>query len=333
MSAEHTISSFLNVLVVGCGNIAGGFDVDRPSNNFPYTHAGAYARDGRFNLAACVEPNDQRLDEFMKTWSVPLGYRSIPELLDRDASFDVISICSPTACHAHDIDLALRLKPRVIFCEKPITTTLQETEQLVAACSAARIPLAVNYTRRWDPDILALQTAIRTGHWGKLRSITGLYNKGILNNGSHMIDLLHFLVGRMEIIQVGQPVEDYSASDPSVPVWLEGYQGVPIHLACGRDEDYALFELQLVFSLGILTMEEGGMYWRERRAVASNIFKGYRTLDAGLRRAGEYPKAMTLAVNNIHRAIKHGDELASTGETALEAQRVCEQIRQQACSM
>lgn len=323
----------LGVLIVGCGNIAGGFDLGRPPGYWPYTHAGAYVRDGRFNIAACVEPDADRRSGFMSAWGVPEGFGSIDELLRSDCRFDVISICSPTTCHAHDLEIALRLKPKLIFCEKPVTSSLALTEALVAECGKDDIPLAVNYTRRWDRDIAKLRTDIHAGRWGHLRSVVGLYNKGILNNGSHMLDLLHLLVGPMEIIKVGRPVHDYFPDDPTVPVWLEGHQGVPIHLACGHAEDYALFELQLVFSQGVLTMEDGGMSWRERYAVDSATFKGYRNLEEGGRRVGEYPHAMLQAVDNIYQSINQGDSLASTGESALAAQRVCERIRQQACAL
>jgi predicted dehydrogenase len=322
----------LDVLIVGCGNIAGGFDEGHLPADLPYTHAGAYVRDGRFTLAACVEPDDRRREAFMAIWSVPRGYRSIDELLDHAETFDVISICSPTSCHAHDLEIALRLKPKLIFCEKPLTTSLADSERWVKACDRANIPLAVNYTRRWDPDISRLLSAMQNGQWGELRSITGVYNKGVLNNGSHMVDLLHLLVGHMQIIKTGRPINDYLAVDPSVPVWLEGEHGVPIQLSCAHAEDYAVFELQFVFSQGMLTMEEGGMFWRERHAVVSDTFKGYHKLDEGLRRAGDYPKAMLLAIDNIYRVITEGTTLASTGRSALAAQRVCEQIRRQACA-
>jgi hypothetical protein len=107
---------------------------------------------------------------------------------------------------------------------------------------------------------------------------------------------------------------------------------LPVQLVCGRAEDYAIFELQLLFSKGALTMEEGGMFWRERRVVDSSSFKGYRVLDDGVRRPGQYPKAMLQAVGNIYGAIVEGKPLASTGETALAAQRMCEQIVRQACT-
>ncbi len=171
---------------------------------------------------------------------------------------------------------------------------------------------------------------MQAGQWGQLRSVVGYYNKGVLNNGSHMIDLLHWLVGSLEVVKVGKPIDDFFANDPTVPVWLEAASGIPMMLACGHAQDYTIFELQLVFSEAMLIMEEGGLFWRERRVVDSQVFKGYRVLDAGVRRAREDSSAMLNAVDNIYRAIKQGDPLASTGESVLAAQRVCEDIKQQA---
>jgi len=327
MSVATIHSNPLRVLIVGCGNIAGGFDRGRSTNDFPYTHAGAYARDGRFNIAVCVEPDDGRRAEFMETWGIEAGFCSIEEIAESGYQFDVISICSPTICHAHDLSIALRLKPKLIFCEKPVTASFVESERLVAECRNARTPLAVNYTRRWDPSILKLRGDMQAGKWGQLRSVVGLYNKGILNNGSHMLDLLHLLVGLIEVVKVGKPILDFFPNDPTVPAWLEGANGLPVHLACGHAEDYAIFELQMVFSQGVLTMEDGGLYWRERRATNSEAFKSYRMLDAGIRQTGGDALAMCRAVDNIYRTITQGDVLASTGDSALVAQRVCERIK------
>lgn len=323
----------LQVLIVGCGNIAGTFDLGRSASEFPYTHAGAYTRDGRFRLTACVEPDGARRKTFMEAWGIPAGFPLLDELLDSTGQFDVVSICSPTPHHAPDLEIALRLKPRLIFCEKPVTTSVAATERLVTECNKSNISLAVNHTRRWDPEVLKLQANIQAGGRGELRSVVGCYNKGILNNGSHMVDLLHLLIGPLNLVKVGKPINDFFPDDPTMPVWLEGPNGLPVHLVCGHAADYAIFELQLMFSDGVLTMEESGMFWRERRALDNSTFKGYRRLDEGARRAGGYPKAMLQAVNNVYCAINHGKSLASTGESALAAQRICEQIRQQAVAL
>ena len=333
MGAVHGDLNALRVLIVGCGNIGGGFDQGRPSGYLPYTHAGAYVRDGRFKIAMCVEPDDDQRKAFIDAWGVPSGVRSIEELDGAVDNFDVVSICSPTSNHASDLGLALHWRPKLVFCEKPVTTTLQKTENIVDEYRKAHVLLAVNHTRRWDPYLSELQTDIDAGRWGALRSVVGIYNKGILNNGSHMLDLLHLLCGSITVVKVGKPVYDFFLNDPTIPAWLESEMGVPVHLACANAGDYAVFELQLIFSHGILSMEDGGMFWRERRATDSAAVKGYRKLEDDVRRPGGYPQSMLQAVDNIYGAVQHGAVLASTGESALAAQRVCEQIRQMACEL
>ena len=322
------ISHPLRVLIVGCGNIAGAFDQDRIGSDFPYTHAGAYSRDERFSLVACVEPDDGRRTKFMDFWGVPDGFCTIDDVLNSDFQFDAISICSPSDYHAHDLEIALLLKPKLIFCEKPVATSLMETKRLVDACRDNKILLAVNYSRRFDPDVEILKADMQAGEWGQLRSVVCCYNKGLLNNGSHMIDLLHLIIGGMKIVKVGEPVKDFFKNDLTVPIWLEGPNGLPIYIACGHAEDYSIFEIQFVFSKGMLTMGDGGLFWHERRVIDSDIFKGYQVLNEGIRRAGKYPNAMMQSVDNIYRAITKGEPLMSTGDSALLAQEICEKIRQ-----
>jgi predicted dehydrogenase len=318
----------LRVLIVGCGNIAGVFDQGRMSTDFPYTHAGAYSLDSRFSMVACVEPNDVGRKKFMDFWDIRDGFCSIDDVLESGHRFDVISICSPTSSHAHDLDVALHLKPKLIFCEKPITASINDAERLVKACRDKDILLAVNYSRRFDPDVSKLNIEIQAGTRGYLRSVVGCYNKGILNNGSHMIDLLYLLLGSLKLMNVGKPIDDFFQNDPAIPIWFESEQGVPIQIACANAADYAVFELQFIFSEGILTMEDGGLFWRDRRIIDSETFKGYRVLNEGVRHAGKYPHAMMQAIDNIYGAITKNELLRSSGDSALLAQKMCEKIKQ-----
>jgi predicted dehydrogenase len=317
----------LNVLIIGCGNIAGRFDEGGTPSSLPLTHAGAFRAHGGFKLAACVEPDQSRRSEFMLRWSVEHGYESPEALRQHVGAFDVISICSPTAMHAAHLDVAVSLRPRLIFCEKPVTPSVNESEYWSSKCAAAGILLAVNHTRRWAPDVRRLGNELRAGEWGTLRSVIGHYNKGVMNNGGHMIDLLRMLVGEMSICTVGRAVWDFWKDDPSVPATLISEDGVPICLNATHAADYSCFELELFTSTAVLVMESGGGQWRVRRAADSPTFKGYRSLGASETRAGEYSQAMSNAVANIADAILCGAPLASTGESALRAQRICQQLR------
>ncbi len=322
----------LNVLIVGCGNIAGRFDENRGNAYVtqPYTHAGALTADGRFNLAACVEPDEARKKAFMDFWPVAAGFCNLDAVVHSGQSFDVVSLCSPTHSHFSDLQKIIALKPKIIFCEKPVTLTAKETEQVVKDCQNAGIHLAVNHTRAWDPELNQLKQAVDAGEWGKLHSITGIYNKGVLNNGSHLIDLLYRFVSTLNIIAVAPPVFDYTDEDPTIPALLQSDCGVSIHLVAAHAADYAVFEVQFIFSQGILFMENGGFKWRQRRAVDSQTFKGYQMLDEGDFYPGGYGQAMKQAIDNIYRTITVGEVLAETGDAGLRVQRFCEQLKQYA---
>lgn len=318
----------LSVLIIGCGNIAGGFDV--ADSDAVLTHAGAYRRHGGFRLAGCVDPDAGRRAAFRELWGVEQAYASLPEALGSGARYDVISVCSPTPQHAADLRMALQAAPRLVFCEKPMASDIDEAAALVVACRNAGILLAVNYTRRWDPEISTFKAALERGVWGTVRSAVGYYNKGVFNNGSHMIDLLHFLLGPLELQASGAALRDYSSDDPTVPALLATASGTPVHLATASAGDYALFELQVVTAKGVVSIEQGGFSWRERLVRESPRFAGYHDIGEATERPGGYAKAMLRAVANMHDALTQGSELASTGETALAAHALCNQIRQRA---
>lgn len=316
----------LSTLIIGCGNIAGGFDADRPPGALPLTHAGAFRRHGGFDIAACVDPDRATREAFAARWQVRDAAESVEALAAISTSFDVISICSPNARHAEHLQTAIELAPRLIFCEKPVTSTAAATAALVEKCQAAGVLLAVNYTRRWAPDIVALADELARGEWGAVRSAVGTYTKGVLHNGGHLIDLLHFLLGPMALTAAGAATFDHWDDDPSVPALLVTQTGIPVHLAVGDARDYALFELALVTERGEIAMRDGGLGWTVREAGASAAFAGYRTLGAHGVRPGRYDEAMLAAAGNIADALAHGAPLASTGRNALEAQRLCEEI-------
>ncbi len=111
---------------------------------------------------------------------------------------------------------------------------------------------------------------------------------------------------------------------------LETADGVCIQLGVAHTADYALFELQLMTERGVISMENGGLQWRVRTVTDSAHFSGYRVLTTGEFIAGEVDLAFRHAITNIHDALTQDATLASTGETALTAQHVCEILRQHA---
>lgn len=317
----------LRTLIVGGGNIGGGFDEARSMQTWPLTHAGAFLNHGGFFLSGCVEPNAARRQAFGKYWSIPSRFDSMSSALQSVEEWDVVSICSPTSHHHADVIAALRAKPKLIFCEKPLAPTLAQAQAIVDACKHVGVMLAVNHTRRWAPDVVALGHQMRSGDHGLLRSVSARYNKGVLNNGSHLLDLLNLWFGPLELLSAGTAIEDYDTKDPSIPGIFATESGMNISINCGHALDYSLFELEILTSTATIAMEDGGLAWRVRQPQPSPEFKGYLRLDAGRRYPGRYLEAMAGAANNIYDAVVHGATIASTGESALAAQTLCEALK------
>ena len=324
MSIENTKNQ-LNVLLVGCGNIAGNFD-HYNQNDMPLTHAGAFSKNKRFKLLGCVDPDEVKLNFFKQGWKIGYGFNDISECIEHSVSFDVISICTPTEIHLRNIELAIQCAPKLIFCEKPITNDLSQTVTITESCNRKKILFCVNYNRRWDEEITQLKKNLESQKFGKLRTVFGVYNKGLLNNGSHMVDLLNYLMGPLNVLYAGHPVFDYSEDNPSIPFILESSKKVPINISCGCASDYSLFELHFIFENCILRMENGGENWVFRSVTESTSFRGYRVPSEAQSYLGSYKKCMTNAVENIAQAIDTKATLLSDAKSAQETQLICEKI-------
>lgn len=324
-------TSTYEVLIIGCGNIAGGFDNERAPHLPPLSHAGAYTQHGGFRLRACVEPDNDRRQAFALRWGVAAQASSVAELEASPGMFDVISICSPTALHHQHLAQAIALHPRVIFCEKPLTSDVATAEHWVNACHSQNVALVVNYSRRWDPVLADVINQLHGGRWGAVRSVVGHYNKGILNNGGHMVDLLLRLLGPLALVATTCPVFDFWESDPTVAALLTAADGtVPIYLNSAYARDFAYFELEIVCELGVLRMESGGMRWQFRDSVPSAQYAGYRTLDTARHVEGHYLDSMARAIGDLHAYLCDGTPVHSTGEDALRVQELCTQIQREA---
>lgn len=323
-------NTMLNVLIVGCGNIGGGFDLDYNGDLPPCTHAGSFAENQRFKIVGCVDPDREKSQQFQARWEIDYIFSTIAEVVDSSLAIDVVSICSPTDHHKNDVLNAIKLQPKLIFCEKPITPSVEESRYLISLCESHNILLAVNYHRRWDDKIIQLKQSIIEKEHGELRSIIGVYNKGILNNGSHLLDFLNYLLGELEIVACFSPLNDFFEDDPSISALLRSKHNTPVHLVTAHAKDYSFFECQFVFSSGVLSMQEGGMYWLHRSTKESERFTDYIIVDKGIYKKGALDYSFSHAVDNIYNAVCKDAVLNSDGHSALRVQVLCETLLKKA---
>lgn len=86
------------------------------------------------------------------------------ELLN-DPEIQAVFICTPTTTHAAFIKAAAAAGKH-IFCEKPVSFSVEETEEALAAVEKAGVKLQIGFNRRFDPNFRKIRTLVKNGEIG-----------------------------------------------------------------------------------------------------------------------------------------------------------------------
>lgn len=204
----------LSVAIIGTGNIAGGYDEKKTDGDAGiYTHAGAYAAHGGFELRTVFDVDRRVAESFCSTWK---SGGIATELGDIYRGFhDVVSICTPD--HTH-FDIVRNLLAagccRTVFIEKPIAIDLSQIEEIIRLAQQTNIQVVVNFQRRYDPVHLEVRNLIASSP-GIVLSVDAHYMKGLRHIGITMVDTITYLCGYPTAVQAfnrvrNREVDDYS---------------------------------------------------------------------------------------------------------------------------
>src|SRR5262249_52211397 len=96
---------------------------------------------------------------------------------------------------------------RGILCEKPMARSLAEADTMLAACDAYGAKLAIGHHHRFVSHNTAARRLIAEGAIRQPTPPPPASGGGLLNNGTHMIDRMRYLLGDPEAIWVIGQVE------------------------------------------------------------------------------------------------------------------------------
>lgn len=177
-------------IVVGCGRIGSRYDERRGPAQPPLTHAGAYAAADEVTLVGGVDTDPVARDAFEKRWGVPAA-ASIHEL-EWDGPL-LVSVCTPAAAQCKLVEDVLSVSPAAFWLEKPLAETVSEGETILELCAAAKIPVQVNFLRRFDPFHRLTVEKIQAD--GPPCHLVFRFSESLRNFGSHAFDLFHWICG------------------------------------------------------------------------------------------------------------------------------------------
>ncbi|NBO67737.1 MAG: inositol 2-dehydrogenase [Actinobacteria bacterium] len=90
---------------------------------------------------------------------------SDPESLMSSADVNAIAICTSTDTHVEVLIMASKYK-KPVFCEKPISLSLTETDRALKAISDSNTPLMLGFNRRYDPTHRSVRDSVANGAIG-----------------------------------------------------------------------------------------------------------------------------------------------------------------------
>lgn len=118
-------------------------------------------------LVGVVSRDQGRAEAFAKKFGAQHAYTRYEDLL-RNPDVTVVAIHTPNSMHADQAVAAARAGKHV-FCDKPMATSVEDAERIVAACDQAGVKLGMNFHNRFMPCFIDTRRIIESGEIGDLQ--------------------------------------------------------------------------------------------------------------------------------------------------------------------
>jgi predicted dehydrogenase len=196
--------------------------------------------------------------------------------------FTIISICAPTPFHENIFEQILNKKklPQVIWLEKPASGSSLIIEKMLYLAREKGVEVFVNYIRRFDPQITLIKNEIDENKFGKIISIKGAYGKGLINNGSHLLNIIQYFFGEVVGLKEISRVIDYNAEDPTVTAIGRLENDAVVYLEGINSNFFTIFELELIFEKARLVFYNSFFEYSVELVEADELIGGYKILSA-----------------------------------------------------
>lgn len=198
----------LRVAVVGCGRIS--------KNHFE--SIGQHGED--FELNAVCDIDQATVTAASEEYGVR-GYTDLKKLLEKE-TLDLVVLCTPSGLHSEQTCLVAQHRVNVIS-EKPMATRYEDGLAMVKCCDDAGVRLFVVKQNRNNATLKLLKRAVQEKRFGQIKMVhlnvfwtrpQDYYDHGngwrgtwefdggaFMNQASHYIDLVEWVIGPVERVQ------------------------------------------------------------------------------------------------------------------------------------
>ena len=310
-----------SALLIGAGRIGAGYDNIATYDGPSLSHLRALQHSVNVEHVDIVDLDEDCL----------AGVRGRPKVrkcfttLDKQVLVDpgVIVIASPAPTHAGLLSLISEINTSdcPIICEKPATSSVTDLAIIDRLPSHFKNRIFVNYSRQWSTDHRQIGELIAGRKMGSLNLVRCIYDKGILNNGVHLINFLKTLLGnQVELDWVGDPIFDHGTQNPTLSFKLT-FGSVPAFIIGNDARNYSIFEMKFYFDGGTIELLDSGRELVMENPKQHTVFQNYTILKQTTRRTTDLISAM----DKMYQEILTG-EATSNLRTAIDTEEFCLQI-------
>jgi len=169
---------------------------------------------------------------------------------------------------------------------------------------------------------------------GRIRAVHCYYTKGLLNNASHAIDLLHHWFSKEDGIKAisAEKSAVKTDMDASFVMYYRDFEAV--FQCCGQG-DYKIFEIDMIADMGRVQYRNFGRDVRFYRKRSDKMFPGQNGIDDKFYEIeNDLNRYQYNVIDGIYNSIRDGRKMASDGVSAgdtlctcLKVKGLCEDLR------
>lgn len=309
--------------IVGLGDIAWKFD-KRVKKSYPLTHAGAYMKDPSTALIGGCSPDRSDREAFGRQFGVQT-FSDFKEMIDQ-AKPDIVSICSPSELHFEQALYCINKRVPMIWLEKPPAIDLKSMDKLISKLEKfGSSKVLVNYQRRYCLPYIKMKESISKKRMARAVHADLCYSRGLLPNGSHIIDASFFVFGEKDASLIFVDRD----GDKMNPSFLLRFAGGVTCFVSGLNLPYHCIDISVTCESGRLSILHGGMRTRCEVKAGHELFPGfYRLTDctANILGDGGFRDGMRSALRDLIGSHRRNREPVSNLYTARKTLAVIEEV-------
>ncbi|QDU63429.1 putative oxidoreductase YdgJ [Planctomycetes bacterium Pan216] len=234
----------------------------------------------RTEIVAVADDNKAGLAHATKRLGVDRGYTDYRKMIE-ETNPDIVAICPRWVDQHRDMALAAAERGIHIYMEKPFCPSLDQADEIVAACQQTHAKLAIAHPTRYSPKIATIKKLIADGAIGEVLEYRGRGKEDHRGGGedlwvlgTHVMDMIRAIGGHPQwcfaiVSEEGDPVTAKNVVDgneglgPLAGDAIQAMYGMPdgstayfaTHRKAGGNP--SRYGLQIVGSKGILELLEG----------------------------------------------------------------------------